>query len=303
MAITRSSRAITSTDPAARRRLALAAVAGALGVAGLGAAWAALGGSSGQAPTSPPKAPDAAGRAVAAEALPQGQGSFFDPLDRLDPARWYVSDGWANGDWQGCAWSRDNISVSRGVLQMRLGKATDKLRPYRCAEIKTNAAHGYGTYEGRMRTAAGSGLNTALFTYSGRPLSPIHDEIDFEFLGKNSRQVQLNYFTGGKGEHGSLPELGFDAAAGFNDYAFVWGPGSIRWYVNGKLVREATGADLPTTPGQYFLSLWNGTDNIKDWLGPFDAARTPVAAEWDWVAFTKAGERCRFPQSITCKLR
>lgn len=295
MATTRSSRAITST------RTAL--------LGGVAAAAAALTGSTVAAPppgaqqTSPPLAPQKPpSPEAAAKPLPQGQGSFFDPLDRVDPARWYVSDGWTNGDYQGCAWSRDNVGVSRGVLQLRLGRANDKLRPYRCGEIKTNAPHGYGTYEARIRTAAGSGLNTAMFTYSGYPLSTIHDEIDFEFLGRNSGQVQLNYFTKGDGKHASHPELGFDAAAGFNDYAFVWRPDGVRWYINGKLVREASGAGLPTTPGSLFLSLWNGTDQVKDWLGPFDTSRTPVVAEVDWIAYTKTGERCRFPQSITCKL-
>lgn len=280
-----------STDRSAsrRRRVGSAVLLGALASA---AAAVAL-----------DRSPDAAPqRPEPAKPLPQGTGSFFDPLDRLDPARWTPSDGWANGDYQGCAWSRENISISKGVLQMRLGKAQDRVRPYRCAEIKSNAPYGYGTYEARIRSAAGSGLNTALFTYSGPPLSPVHDEIDFEFLGKNSGQVQLNYFTGGKGEHGSTPDLGFDAAAGFNDYAFVWAPDSIKWYVNGKLVREARGAGLPSTPGNLILSLWNGTKVFDDWLGPFDATRTPVAAEYDWVAFTKAGERCRFPASVTCKL-
>lgn len=299
MATTRSSRAITSTD--APRRLgrpglpAPLAVLGGLAIvsaAPTASTTVSTGAPAGSAPA--PQAP--------AQPLPQGQGSFFDPLDRIDPKHWYVADGWTNGDHQGCTWSRDNAGVSKGVLRLHLAKAADRLRPYRCAELQTNAAYGYGTYEARMRTAAGSGLNSAIFTYSGKPLSPIHDEIDFEFLGKNSRQVQLNYFTAGKGEHGSTPELGFDASAGFNDYAFVWGPGSIRWYVNGKLVREASGPGLPSTPGKFYLTLWNGTANIADWLGPFDATRTPALAEVDWVAYTKAGERCRFPQSVTCKL-
>lgn len=291
-----------STDPSTdQRRTAKRMFALGLAVAGLALVGSAVAVPRSPAPV-PAPAPAPAPAGAPQERAPEGQGSFFEPFDRLDTARWYVSDGWTNGDYQGCAWSRENVSITKGVLQMRLGRAKDPLRAYRCAEIKTNAPFGYGTYEARMRTAGGAGLNTALFTYSGYPLSKIHDEIDFEFLGKNTGQVQLNYFTNGAGNHASVPDLGFDATAGFNDYAFIWSPNRIRWYVNGKLVREEGRAGLPVTPGSFFLSLWNGTNKVDDWLGPFDATRTPVAAEVDWAAFTKAGERCRFPQSITCKL-
>ena len=284
MAITRSSRAITSTDPARRRRLAALALAGAT-VALAGSALAMLKG----APPMP---------AAAKAPVEQGGASFFDGFDRLDGRRWAVSEGWTNGDHQGCTWSRDNVFPAHGVLQMTLGKAADRQRPYRCAELKTNEHLGYGTYEARMRTAAGSGLNTALFTY----LNGVHDEVDFEFLGKDPGSVQVNYFTNGQGGHEQWPKLGFDASAGFNDYAFVWGPDGTRWYVNGRLVREEKGAGLPVNPGSLFLTLWNGSAVLNGWLGPMDASRTPALAEVDWVAFTRAGERCRFPQSVTCRL-
>ncbi|WP_375401954.1 family 16 glycosylhydrolase [uncultured Sphingomonas sp.] len=294
MAIIRSSKGTTSTNGGAGRRV----VGWSLLLSGVAAGSVLLNGSTGALPVPQAKAPTP----TPSFAMPQEHGSFFDPLDRIDAARWTVSDDWTNGDHQGCTWSRDNVSVSKGVLQIRLGRAADRLRPYRCGEIKSTVPFGYGTYEVRMRTAAGSGLNSNMFTYSGKPLTPVHDEIDFEFLGKSSGTVQLNFFASGKGDHGTLPELGFDTAAGFNDYAFNWTPGRIRWYVNGKLVRDASGTDLPKVPGNLILSLWNGTKNIEDWLGPFDAARTPVAAEFDWIAYTKTGERCRFPQSVTCKL-
>ncbi len=234
--------------------------------------------------------------------LVDGDASFFDPFDRIDLARWYVSDGWVNGAHQGCTWSRDNVSASKGVLQLQLGKAVDRLRPYRCAEVRTKARYGHGVYEARMRTAAGSGLNTAMFIFSGRPLTPVHDEIDFEFLGKAPANVQLNYYVNATGGHETAPTLGFDASSGFHDYAFVWMPGRVEWYVDGRLVRSAVGEPQPSTAGQFFLSLWNGSGTVDAWLGKFDAGKTPVLAEIDWVGFTKLGERCKFAASLTCRL-
>jgi endo-1,3-1,4-beta-glycanase ExoK len=281
MAITRSSRAITSIEAKTRKKRIVVVV---------GLALAAPAASCAQAPAKP----------VAEQ--PGAAGSFFDDFKQLDQRRWYISDGWTNGGHQGCTWSRANVAASGGTVSLVLARANDRQRPYRCAEIRTYARHGYGVYEARMRTAAGSGLNTAMFTYSGPPTTPVHDEIDFEFLGKASSNVQLNYYVTKRGGNESAPALGFDASAGFHDYAFVWKPGRIDWYVDGKLVRSAEGAAMPVTAGQFFFSLWNGTSSVDGWLGAFDASRTPVQAEIEWAGFTKAGEKCRFAQSLTCRL-
>lgn len=229
-----------------------------------------------------------------------GGPSFFDSFDRLDAKRWYVSDGWTNGAHQSCTWLRDNLSASGGTLRLILRKLPNKHRNHGCAEIRTHARHGYGTYEARMRSAAGSGLNTAMFTYSGPPLTKVHDEVDFEFLGKDPRQVQLNYFVGAKGGNEKMVGIGSDLSAGFNTYAFEWLPGSMRWFINGKLVHSKTGDNLPSVPGQFFFSLWSGASAVDGWLGKFDPAAGPVSAEIDWAAYTRPGERCRFPESITC---
>lgn len=227
--------------------------------------------------------------------------SFFEPFDRIDTRRWYLSDGWVNGGHQGCTWAKSNVATRGGILQLRVTQAPNRLRPYKCAEIRTLARYGYGLYEVRMRSAAAAGLNTAMFTYSGAPLTPVHDEIDFEFLGKSPQSVQLNFFVGGKGGHETSVSVGADASADFHDYAFDWGPRHIRWYIDGRLVRTATGTALPAVPGQYFLSLWMGAASVEGWLGKFVDPRPAISADVDWVAYTAPGERCAFAQSLSCK--
>lgn len=279
MAITRSSRAITSTEPprrGARATVVVSAVAACVGLTG------------GSAPVVAQKGPDAM------------TTSFFEPFDKLDERRWYVSDGWVIADWHGCTWSRQAARVSGGMLRLQLFKASNKYREYKCGEVKTKARLGYGWYEARIRTAAGSGLNTAMFTYSGPPLTKVHDEVDFEFLGKSPTKVQLNYYIAAKGGRETLPDLGFDASKGFHIYAFEWTPDRIRWFVDGRLVRTATGA-LPQVSGQFFVSLWNGGKGVDDWLGRADPARIPASADIDWIAYTRSGERCRFPESTSCR--
>lgn len=228
--------------------------------------------------------------------------SFFEPFDGLDGRRWYVSDGWVNGAHQGCTWSRAAVEIKKGLLRMSVMRRSNHLRPLVCAEVQAlGGGFGYGAYEARMRVAGGSGLNTAMFTYSGPPKTPVHDEIDFEFLGKARQSVQLNYFIGARGGHETQTPLAADATADFHDYAFVWEPGKVRWFMDGKLVRTAASPPLPSTPGGFYLSLWAGSATVNDWLGPFDPNMLPVTADVDWVAYTAAGERCRFPSSITCQ--
>ncbi len=269
MAITRSSRAITPTD--AGRAVAVLALA-------------VLGG--GAAPVAPPPVP---------------AKSFFEPFDRIDTRRWYISDGWVNGALHGCTWARSNVGVQAGILKLRITQAPNRLRPYKCAELRTLGRYGHGLYEVRLRSAAGAGINTAMFTYSGPPLTPVHDEIDFELLGKSPDKVQLNTFVAGKGGRESLVPVAGGADAAFHDYAFEWTPGGIRWFIDGRLVRTEAAAPLPAEPGQFFLSLWMGAGPAEAWLGKFIDPRPAISADVDWIAFTAPGERCAFPQSLSCK--
>jgi endo-1,3-1,4-beta-glycanase ExoK len=249
----------------------------------------AVAGAQPQAETSEAKTPDASGK------------SFVDDFDRLDTRRWYVSDGWNNGRHQNCTWSRKEVSQADGKLTLQFEKRQFKDRDHVCGEIQTKKRFGYGTYEVRMKAAAGSGLNTGFFTYIGATDKQPHDEIDFEVLGKDPSKVQLNQFVAGRnvGEQKLVPVAG-GADAGFHDYAFVWEKDRIRWYVDGKLLGEATDpARIPTHPSKIFVSIW-GSDTLTSWMGPFADPGGPVKAEVDRVAFTALGDKCQFPQSVAC---
>jgi endo-1,3-1,4-beta-glycanase ExoK len=215
---------------------------------------------------------------------------------------WYLSNGWANGDYQSCEWRANSITVLDNHLQMQLSDDGGKARPIGCSEMHTNARLGFGLYEARMRTAAGSGLNTAFFTYIGPPTGvPEWDEIDFEFLGKDTHSVQINYYTNGQGHHEVVVPLGFDASAGFHNYGFEWTPDKIRWYVDGRQVHETPeGAKIPRNPASLYLSLWSGSSVFDAWLGPFHYT-SPVNADVEWVGYTPSGKTCQFPQSLNCK--
>lgn len=131
-----------------------------------------------------------------------------------------------------------------------------------------------------MKPAKSNGIVSSFFAYTS---SPQHDEIDFEFLGKDTTKVQLNYFVTGVGGHEHLVDLGFDASLDFHVYGFIWSESKITWYVDGAEVYSVTGPQttLPSNASNVFLNLWNGI-GVDSWLNPFIYS-TPLTAGYDSV--------------------
>ncbi|NJS39375.1 MAG: family 16 glycosylhydrolase [Rhodobacteraceae bacterium] len=253
----------------------------------------------------------AAGLAAAATALALTMGfassaeplgaSFKDDFTTFDTQRWYVSDGWSNGAHQNCQWSASAVTQAAGQVMLAFVQDPTPTHAYRCGEIQTNQRFGYGTYEARIKTDDGSGLNAAFFTYIGPVHGERHDEIDFEILTANVNEVTVNTYVDGQPQHGAVQPMPRAANAAFHVYSFVWEPGRLRWFVDGKLIHAVEHAVLPERPQKIYLSLW-GTDTLTDWMGPFVPPDRPKQMEIDWVAFTAPGEGCAFDGSVLCSL-
>lgn len=228
--------------------------------------------------------------------------SFVDEFQSLDASRWYISDGWANGDHQNCIWSKDAASVSNDMLVLEFKPQAINDRDYACGEIQTYGRFGYGVYEARIKTGSGSGLNAAFFTYIGPTHKKPHDEIDFEFLLKDTTKVQINYYVTGKGGNEALIPLTGRSSSEFNDYAFVWKPGQLLWYINGELIHQTSVDDvLPANLQKIYFSHW-GSETFVEWMGPFSGLEEPVQMLIDRVAFTGLNEPCQFAESLACNL-
>jgi endo-1,3-1,4-beta-glycanase ExoK len=230
--------------------------------------------------------------------------SFFETFDHLSPSAWEISNGWSNGAYQGCTWSKTKVRIESGHLVLTLGRVPSGEPVYQCAEIQSRAFYDYGTFEVRMRAARASGTNSAFFTYVGPTHGQPHDEIDFEVLGRNTREVQVNTYVAGKGGHEQTVPNGTDSADEFVDYAFEWTPDRVRWFVNGKLLHEISGRgeNVPTHAAKIYLSIWNG-HGLDDWLGRFEEPHEPLKMFVEHVAFTELGHPCQFPSSIVCGQR
>jgi endo-1,3-1,4-beta-glycanase ExoK len=209
-----------------------------------------------------------------------GATEFWEPLTYYNPATWQKADGYSNGGMFNCTWRANNVSfTSDGHL--KLGLTSSAYNVFDCAEYRSVYKYGYGLYEVSMKPAKNTGIVSSFFTgpADGTPW----DEIDIEFLGKDTTKVQFNYFTNGVGGHEKVVDLGFDASQGFHTYAFNWQAGSIKWYVDGVLKHTAT-STIPTNPGKIMMNIWNGT-GVDGWLGAYNGAN-PLYAEYDWMKYT-----------------
>ena len=214
---------------------------------------------------------------VAEAAQFQGE-SFGVGFAGEEHATMHKADGWSNGDMFNCTWRADNVWFD-GYLNLKIDRdyATGG---YSGGEYRTNDTFGYGMYDVSMKPIKNDGVVTSFFTYTGPTDGTVWDEIDIEFLGKDTTKVQFNYYTNGVGNHEYVYDLGFDASQSFHQYGFLWLPGRITWYVDGKEVYTATN-NIPTTPGKIMMNVWPGI-GVDEWLKPYNG-RTPLVAQYDWI--------------------
>ena len=217
---------------------------------------------------------------------------FVDTFERFDPHRWYVSDGWRNGDHMNCNWSKRDVAIGNGKARLRFIARTVAVRENTCAEIQTRDRFGFGTYETRLRTPVGSGVIAAFFTYMGVPRDEQHNEIDLEFMLKDPALLQLNTHVDGKGGNEHMVRLDEPADEGFRNYAFIWEPERIVFFVDGQEVhRIEDPKKIPQEPKKIFFSIW-GSDTLSAWMGRFEAPAKPLFFEIDRISFTPLGEAC-----------
>ncbi|KAI0482637.1 glycoside hydrolase family 16 protein [Xylariaceae sp. FL0804] len=143
----------------------------------------------------------------------------------------------------------------------------------------------FGRVSITMKAAPGAGIVSSLVLESDDL-----DEIDIEWLGADTTEVQTNYF--GKGITGSYNRGEFNPAAGNQDefitYTVDWTSERIVWTVGDTTVRtltydDAESGQYPQTPMQVRFGIWAGGDSSNDegtieWSrGPTDYADGPFS--------------------------
>ena len=196
-----------------------------------------------------------------------------------------VSDGWENGNGQlfDVAWTSSNAKIIDNSLELSI---TNKIfidsynSHYFGGEIQSQKRYHYGDYSVKMKPAKQVGIVTSFFVYTYNPW----DEIDIEFLGKDTSKVQFNYYINGKGKNEVIYDLGFDASLEFHEYGFRWAQDYIIWFVDGKPVHIAY--ESPNTPAAIMANMWCGTKKLKNWLGTFTGATDATKSYYMWMGCT-----------------
>lgn len=204
---------------------------------------------------------------------PEFKKVVLSDLTKGKPAGWAVSDGWTNGTPFGVDWSAQRVKFTEGGMALSISK--DNAGKYYGGEIKTTGEDGtfkYGYFGATMKPSNAVGTVSSLFTYTGpSENNNPHDEIDIEFLGKDTTMVQFNYYAESDKSHEFKYKLGFDASKEFHDYGFYWDNTQIVWYVDMKPVYRVT-VDIPSLSQRLMTNYWKG-DNSKDikaWMGVYD---------------------------------
>lgn len=227
------------------------------------------------------------------------------------PEATYASDGWTNGSAFNTQWSADCVSFDNGAMHLSIAENEDGSEAtnneYFSGEVRTYQYFGYGDYTVKMKPAKKVGTASTFFSYTGpgdeeegEDPAP-HDEIDIEFLGKDTTMVQFNYFVNGNGGHEYLYHLGFDASEEYHEYGYRWTEEYIVWFVDGTPVHKVEASaenPMPSHPSKIFMNYWCGTEEGHGWMGEYTIGAETSDYQWVKCSATPIGEIPEKPDEI-----
>jgi len=215
---------------------------------------------------------------------------------------WWVADFAIQRPSFWTKWSKGNVKVDDTGLKLSFGPAPKPVqeetgKKFISGQVQRVGWFSYGRYEVVMRPAKGHGLISSFFTYTGPHFKDNHDEIDIEFLGKDTSQLHLTRFDDGKRLEAPYKiDLGVDAFEKARLYGFEWHPDRIIWFVGDRVVAEVTSdqASIPASPGKIHFDLWGGAKGQRNWSGtvPDDMMGTSQYLCVSYVRLDLVGQQC-----------
>jgi hypothetical protein len=153
----------------------------------------------------------------------------------------------------------------------------------------------FGVMEAHVKMAKGAGIISSVILQSDDL-----DEIDWEWVGYNTTEVQSDFF--GKGNTTTSDRGGYHAVSNadteYHNYTSYWDKDRLEWWIDGTLVRTVNysepltvyGKNYPQTPCKVKISLWpvgikGQTQGNLEWGGGY--------VNWTDVPFTMSIQRLR----------
>ncbi|KAJ2549019.1 transglycosylase [Coemansia sp. RSA 1933] len=180
-------------------------------------------------------------------------------------------------------WCPQNVYQNNGTLVWRLS-----------SECGTTISYPwdfqYGKIEGRIRISPGSGVVTTMLLAGPAPA----DELDWEWVGKDTWTAQSMYFVKGQrvdpnAQYVHTPgDVAQDMSAGFHNYAIEVNKDSVKWYIDNWLTRtlsKSNGVPFPSAASGARMGIWDGSQT-SGWAGTVNWAQGPFTAEMQWFKFT-----------------
>lgn len=110
-------------------------------------------------------------------------------LDYYETDKMEKADGYSNGDmFSNCTWRAQNVNFNNGCMELSITRDPYGNTPYAGGEYRSRETFGYGMYDVKMKPIKNDGVVSSFFTYTGPTDGTVWDEIDIEFLGKNTNQ-------------------------------------------------------------------------------------------------------------------
>ncbi len=193
--------------------------------------------------------------------------AFKEPFLRLDRRQWAVADYDFSHPKFDTDWRKNLAQIDQG-LSLGLRPQKGHANRFAGASVRRQKPTGFGRYDVVIQPARGAGIVTGFFTYTGAGYGTRHDEIDIEFLGKNTRKIHLAVFVDGR-MWNRFVDLEFDAADKPRRYGFEWGADFVRWYVEERMIWELLADEhpIPQIPGRVFTNIWAADRSISAWAG------------------------------------
>jgi len=222
----------------------------------------------------------------------------------LDPERWHVNNATGTDSLgrKPALFTPENASVRGGYLNIVFRKQSlpEKYvrlgyKDYSSAMVRTIERGDYGYYEARARPMNSAGSSAFWLAWTG--LADNATEIDvFEIGGKTKdgkfdRMYNMNahvWATPTSTAHlaeGSTWISPWRLAEDFHVYGLDWQPDTLRWYVDGVLVREAKNSHW------FFpMQIVFDSEAMWDWFGVVNDADLPSTFSIDYIKVWRRGK-------------